>query len=163
MREAFAVDRTPAPALLERTDPSDLLIAGPMEDIPSIPIWSRGRMVLVGDAAHATSPSSGQRASLAAESAVQLARCLRDLPHPQAFASYEQLRRARVKRIIKTAARTNRNKAAGPIARIVRDLFLPAAMKLLAKPEKMAWQYDYPIDWAQPAETVPAQARNGPV
>ncbi len=156
-RAAFAADRTPAPGLLARTDPGELLIVGPMEDIPTVPVWSTGRMVLVGDAAHATSPSSGQGASLAAESAVQLARCLRDLPHPQAFAAYEQARRPRVERIIKMAARTNRNKAAGPLARIARDLFLPTAMKLLAKPEKMAWQVGYLIDWNAPAEAMPAQ------
>jgi 2-polyprenyl-6-methoxyphenol hydroxylase-like FAD-dependent oxidoreductase len=150
LREAFAGDRTPALDLLRRTEPADLLIVGPMEDIPKVPTWSKGRMVLIGDAAHATSPSSGQGASLAIESAVQLARCLRDLPHQQAFAAYEQMRRERVERIIAMAARTNSDKAAGPIARVLRDLLMPVAMKLLAKPEKMAWQYDYRIDWDEP-------------
>src|SRR5262249_16164571 len=127
-----------------------LLVVGPMEDIPTVPTWSNGRMVLIGDAAHATSPSSGQGASLAIESAVQLARCLRDLPYGQAFAAYEQLPRARVEKIIAMAARTNSDKAAGPVARVLRDLLLPVAMKLLAKPEKMAWQYDHRIDWDAP-------------
>ncbi len=27
-------------------------------------------------------------------------------------------------------------------------------MKLMAKPEKMAWQYDYAIDWDAPVEAV---------
>ena len=107
-------------------------------------------MVLVGDAAHAPSASSGQGASMAAESAVQLARCLRDLPHERAFAAYERLRRDRVERIIAAGARSNQDKAAGPVARVLRDLFLPATMKLLAKPEKMAWQFDYRIDWDAP-------------
>jgi FAD-dependent urate hydroxylase len=146
----FGEDRTPAARMIGRTRPEDLLIVGPMEDIPTVPTWNRGRMVLVGDSAHATSPSSGQGASLAFESAVQLARCLRDLPHEQAFAAYEQLRRARVEKIIAAAARTNSNKAAGPVARMLRDLILPTAMKLLAKPEKMAWQYGYRIDWDAP-------------
>ncbi|WP_345599527.1 FAD-dependent monooxygenase [Thermocatellispora tengchongensis] len=43
-----------------------------------VPHWRRGRMVLVGDAVHAPSNSSGQGAALAIESAVLLARCLRD-------------------------------------------------------------------------------------
>src|SRR4051812_26264970 len=132
LREAFAGDRTPALELISRVEPAELLVVGPMEDIPTVPTWHRGRTVLVGDAAHPTSPSSGQRASLAIESAVQLARCLRDLPHPQAFLAYERLRRARVERIIAAAARTNTDKAAGPIARVLRDLFLPTAMRLLA-------------------------------
>jgi FAD-dependent urate hydroxylase len=147
LREAFAQDRTPALHLLDRTDPADLLIVGPMEDLPNVPRWSAGRLVLVGDSAHAPSASSGQGASMAVESAVQLARCLRDLPYERAFAAYERLRRSRVERVIAAGARANQDKAAGPLARVLRDLFLPTAMKLLAKPEKMAWQFDYRIDW----------------
>lgn len=150
LRDAFAGDRTHAPALLARTRPADLLVIGPVEDLPRVPVWSRGRMVLVGDAAHATSPSSGQGASLAIESAVQLARCLRDLPHQEAFAAYEQLRRARVEKIIAAAARTNQSKAAGPVARVLRDLMMPVFMKRLATPEKMAWQFGHRIDWDTP-------------
>jgi 2-polyprenyl-6-methoxyphenol hydroxylase-like FAD-dependent oxidoreductase len=131
-----------------------------MEDMSTVPVWSRDRMVLIGDAAHATSPSSGQGASLAAESAILLARCLRDLPYHQAFAAYEQLRRERVEKIIKMAARTNRDKAAGPVGRVVRDLVLPVAMRLLARPERMAWQVDYRIDWAAPAQRSLAEAGN---
>jgi FAD-dependent urate hydroxylase len=103
-------------------------------------------MVLVGDAAHATSPSSGQGASLAFESAVQLARCLRDLPHPEAFRAYENLRRTRVERIIAQAARTNRNKAAGPVGRVLRDALLPLAMKF-TDPARFTWQFDHRIEW----------------
>jgi len=55
---------------------------------------------------------------------------------------------------IARAARTNNDKAVGPIARVLRDLVLPVAMKLLAKPEKMAWQYDYRIDWDAPVTGV---------
>jgi FAD-dependent urate hydroxylase len=158
LRKAFAEDRTPALDLLRRTEAADVLVVGPVEDIPTVPSWSEGRMVLIGDAAHATSPSSGQGASLAIESAVQLARCLRDLPHEQAFAAYEQLRRARVDKIIAQAARTNSNKAAGPIARVLRDLVMPVAMKRLTKPEKMAWQFDYRIDWDASVPGVPPRA-----
>jgi 2-polyprenyl-6-methoxyphenol hydroxylase-like FAD-dependent oxidoreductase len=149
LREAFADDRTPALDLMGRTDPADLVITGSLEDIPTVPTWHRGRSVLIGDAAHATSPSSGQGASLAAESAVQLARCLRDLPYERAFPAYEQLRRERAERIIKMAARTNSDKAAGPVARVVRDVAMPIAMKL-AKPEKWTWQFDHHIDWSAP-------------
>jgi 2-polyprenyl-6-methoxyphenol hydroxylase-like FAD-dependent oxidoreductase len=153
---AFADDRTPALDLIRRTDPAELLVIGAMEDMPTVPTWRKGRVVLVGDAAHATSPSSGQGASLAIESAVQLARCLRDLPHGPAFAAYEQLRRDRVEKIIAAAARTNNNKAAGPVARMLRDLFLPAAMRMLAKSDKLTWQYNYRIDWDAPVAPAPA-------
>jgi hypothetical protein len=162
LRKALADDRTPALALLNRTEAADLLVIGPMEDIPTVPTWSKDRMVLIGDAAHATSPSSGQGASLAVESAVQLARCLRDLPHEQAFAAYEQLRRTRVEKIIAQAARTDSDKAAGPILRVVRDLLMPVAMKRLAKPERMAWQFDYHIDWSPRSRAPLTRSRRAP-
>ena len=145
---AFADDRMPVLDILRASEESEFVAIGGMEDIPRVPHWRRGRMVLVGDAAHATSPSSGQGASLAAESAVQLARCLRDLPLPQAFTAYESLRRARVERVIAAAARTNSDKAAGPVARVLRDALMPVAMRLLANPEKWRWQFDHPIDWS---------------
>jgi FAD-dependent urate hydroxylase len=78
---------------------------------------------------------------------VQLARCLRDLPIADAFQAYDRIRRPRIERITAIAARTNKSKAAGPVARVLRDLLLPVTMKLLAKPEKMAWQNEYRIDW----------------
>jgi FAD-dependent urate hydroxylase len=102
-----------------------------------------------GDAAHAPTSSSGQGASLALEDAVELARSLRDLPHDRAFKAFEGLRRERVEKIIAAAARTNSNKAAGPVGRVIRDLTLPVLMKLFAKPEKSAWQYEYTVDWDQ--------------
>jgi 2-polyprenyl-6-methoxyphenol hydroxylase-like FAD-dependent oxidoreductase len=153
MRELFAGDRIPAVEILGHVDPAELVMTGAMEDLPTVPRWSNGRIVLVGDSAHATSPSSGQGASIAVESAIQLARCLRDLPTvADAFASYENLRRDRVERIIAAGARTNTDKAAGPVTRVLRDLLMPMAMKVLAKPERMAWQYDYRIDWDAPVE-----------
>ncbi|MEU5692933.1 NAD(P)/FAD-dependent oxidoreductase [Actinosynnema sp. NPDC020468] len=148
LEEVFAADRTPATRMIARTDPADLVVTGALEDLPSVPRWSRGRVVLIGDAAHATSPSSGQGASLAVESAVQLARCLRDLPHDRAFAAYEGLRRARVERIIAQAARTNSDKAAGPVARVLRDLLMPIGMRFV-KAEKFTWQFDHRIEWGE--------------
>jgi len=155
LRDTFAGDRTAAPRLLERTRPEDVLVVGPMEDLPKVPTWSRGRAVLVGDAAHAPSSSSGQGASIAIESAVELALCLRDLPYDRAFAAFEARRRQRVEKIIAAGARTNSNKAAGPVARMLRDLTLPVLMKMMAKPEKSDWQFGYRIRWDEPA-TVPA-------
>ncbi|TVZ90305.1 FAD-dependent oxidoreductase [Streptomyces sp. BK340] len=59
--------------------------------------WHAGRVLLIGDAAHAASPATGQGASMALEDAVVLAKALRDTPDPRtAFAVYEQHRRPRV-------------------------------------------------------------------
>ncbi|TQF06513.1 FAD-dependent monooxygenase [Kitasatospora acidiphila] len=150
LAEACAEDRTPALELIRHTDPAELLITGPMENMPLLPHWSRGRMVLVGDSAHAPSSSSGQGASLAIESSVELARCARDLPLDEALARYEALRRPRVERIIKHTERTNSNKAAGPVGRVLRDALMPIGMKLM-NPEKFSAHLHHRIDWAAPA------------
>ncbi|MFG2496715.1 FAD-dependent oxidoreductase [Streptomyces sp. NPDC048441] len=151
LREACADDRTPAPDLLAATAPEDLLITGPTENMPPIRAWSRGRMTLIGDAAHATSPTLGQGAALASESAVELARCLRDLPHDKAFTAYEALRRPRVERILKltttAATRTGSTKSAGPLGRVLRDTMLPVALKLGGGSGWSAWPFEHRIDW----------------
>jgi 2-polyprenyl-6-methoxyphenol hydroxylase-like FAD-dependent oxidoreductase len=151
LASVFAEDRCPALRLLEATDPNEMVIVGALEDLPSVPTWHSGRVVLAGDSAHATSPSSGQGASIAIESGIQLARCLRDLPLPEAFGAYEHLRRDRVERIIAAGANINKKKAPGPVARVLRDLLLPTMLKLIVKPDRMAWQSGYRIDWDEPA------------
>ncbi|WP_049761393.1 FAD-dependent oxidoreductase [Rubrobacter xylanophilus] len=123
--------------------------AYPVHDIPTAPVWHAGPAVLVGDAVHATSPNSGQGASLAVEDALVLARCLRDLPEPErAFAAYERLRRERVERVVAYSRRIGQSKAVGnPLARWLRDAILPFALKRFASPDAHAWLYDYRVDW----------------
>jgi len=107
-------------------------------------------MIVIGDAAHATAPSSGQGASMAIEDAIELARCLRDLTDTQqAFVAYERLRRERVERIVAHGARTSNSKAAGPIARVLRDLMLPMFLKRAAGngDKALARMHDYHIVW----------------
>lgn len=121
--------------------------------------WHHERMVLVGDAGHVTSPSSGQGASLAIEDAIVLARCLRDLPdHREAFAAYQSLRQGRVRKVYENARKVNASKAAGPIGRVLRDLLLPVFAKKLAAPEATAWLHGYHIDFAKPGGGEQAQA-----
>jgi 2-polyprenyl-6-methoxyphenol hydroxylase-like FAD-dependent oxidoreductase len=121
-------------------------------DFPSVPVWHTDRMVIIGDAAHATSPSAGQGASMAMEDAVMLARCLRDIPSlPEAFTTYTGLRRSRVERVVAQGRRNGTGKAAGPIAARIRDAMMPFVLNRFATPESMAWMHDYRIDWATAA------------
>lgn len=78
-------------------------------DLPHIPTWWHDRTVLVGDAVHAPSPSSGQGTAMALEDAVVLARALRGSTE-NALADYEHSRRARVEKIVKAGARTSSTK-----------------------------------------------------
>jgi 2-polyprenyl-6-methoxyphenol hydroxylase-like FAD-dependent oxidoreductase len=160
IKEQYAEDTLPALAMIDRVRPGDLVSVGGMQDMPPVPVWHRGRAVLVGDAAHATSPSSGQGASLAIESAVELARCLRDLPVASAFEAYEGLRRARVETVIARTARINADKAPGPVGRLIRDLMFPLAMRTFYRPEKMmGWMHRYAIDWDEVVSPLPAESR----
>jgi FAD-dependent urate hydroxylase len=142
----FAEDVTPAVDIIRATP--GRLAGWATYDLPSVPTWRRGPMIIIGDAAHATAPSSGQGASMAIEDAVVLARCLRDLPDTrEAFATYEKLRRKRVERIVAHGARTSNSKAAGPVARVLRDLMMPLILKRVASGESLAWMHAYHIDW----------------
>jgi 2-polyprenyl-6-methoxyphenol hydroxylase-like FAD-dependent oxidoreductase len=105
-------------------------------------------MVLVGDAAHAASPSSGQGASMAIEDGIVLAKCLRDVPEIDgALAAYEHARRDRVERVVAQGRRNGSGKTPGPFGRVVRDLFLRVVFPRVAKSDSLAWITDYRIDW----------------
>lgn len=154
LRETYAGD-VPGGELAARTSAESLQITGALNIMPPVPHWYRGRMVLVGDSVHAPSNSTGQGASLAIESAVQLARCLRDLPDPSsAFTAYEQLRRPRVEKIAARGARTNSAKTPGPVGRKVMQLLMPLMFKALNFEKTMSWEQRYTIDWDAPVTTT---------
>jgi 2-polyprenyl-6-methoxyphenol hydroxylase-like FAD-dependent oxidoreductase len=119
----------------------------PVYDMPPLTTWHRGSVCLVGDAAHATSPHLGQGASQSLEDAVVLAKCLRDMPTPaQAFAAYEQERKARAEALVAEARKMGTQKSPPTgIAAWFRDLLLPFFLKLTAT--QTAWIYDYKVAW----------------
>jgi 2-polyprenyl-6-methoxyphenol hydroxylase-like FAD-dependent oxidoreductase len=146
LTDMFADDFGPAKRLIEAT--THELSASPIHTLPRLPRWHADRMIVIGDAAHAPSPSSGQGASLSIEDGVELARNLRDLPSTaQAFTAFERSRRPRVQRIIKQAARVNNSKAATGVSRIFRDAMLPHILKFIANSKDSGQLYGYHIDW----------------
>jgi 2-polyprenyl-6-methoxyphenol hydroxylase-like FAD-dependent oxidoreductase len=147
LRAVYA-DDDPGARLARCTMPESLQVVGALHIMPPVPRWYRSRMVLVGDAVHAPSNSTGQGASLAIESAVQLARCVRDLPNAQsAFATYEALRRSRVEAIAQRGAKINHSKAPGRVARMFMPLALPLMFKLMDIEKTMGAEQRYTIDW----------------
>ena len=121
----------------------------PIYDLPSLPTWHKGPLVLVGDSAHATSPHAGQGASMALEDAVMLGKCLRDVTDlDAAFAKYESLRKDRVEKLVKSARRTGNSKTiTNPIAIALRDLLMPVFLKRLAGSAELEWVHSYKVDW----------------
>lgn len=91
--EVFVHDGGVVGAILAASD--DPVGAWPIADLPTLRTWHTRNVCLLGDAAHASSPSAGQGASLALEDAVVLAALIRDHGATQrAFAAFEQQRRA---------------------------------------------------------------------
>lgn len=146
--DLFAADAGPAVDIIRRTP--HLIVGADQHDMPKVRVWWRGAMIIIGDAAHAASPSSGQGASLAIEDALVLAKCLRDAPGPAAaFAAFERLRRPRVERVVAFGARSASHKAPGPVGRVVRDLVLPWFLKGFAR-QPQEWLFGYHLDWEDP-------------
>ena len=117
-------------------------------DLGHVPIWHRGPMVIIGDAAHAPSPTSGQGASMAAEDGVILAKALRDLPSiGAALAEYELQRRQRVEKIVAFGARGSSAKVPGRFGRVMRDALLRVVFRFFVSERSMAWQFDHRVEW----------------
>lgn len=120
-------------------------------DLPHVPTWSRSRMLVLGDAAHAPSPSSGQGASIALEDAVVLARSLRDCADvPAALAAYERARRDRVERIVKAGARSSSSKIPGRLGLRLQEPVLSFVFRHLVTEKNTAWMHGHRIDWDAP-------------
>lgn len=73
----------------------------PLLDRNPLPLWSRDRIVLLGDACHPMKPHMAQGAAMAIEDAAMLVRCLDANPanFEAAFASYEHSRHARTSEV----------------------------------------------------------------
>jgi 2-polyprenyl-6-methoxyphenol hydroxylase-like FAD-dependent oxidoreductase len=75
-------------------------------DLADVRVWHRDRAVIIGDAAHAASPATGQGASMAMEDAVALAGAIRDEDGiDAALAGYEERRRGPVEANTAASAR----------------------------------------------------------
>ena len=112
----------PVQTILQNTS---RILWGPVHDLPNLPRWSHGRVVLIGDAAHAISPHAGLGASLALEDAINVAKKLRQGSPEAAFESFQQERQARVNKIIANARKRGEAKRTlPPNAAKIRDFML---------------------------------------
>jgi 2-polyprenyl-6-methoxyphenol hydroxylase-like FAD-dependent oxidoreductase len=89
--------------------PAEAILHNDIVDRPPADRWSAGRVTLLGDAAHPTTPNLGQGAAMAIESSVVLARCL--AAHDSlsaALAAYEATRRPRTSYVTEASWRLGR-------------------------------------------------------
>jgi FAD-dependent urate hydroxylase len=113
-RLAFRDFADPVPRLLDQG--GDAYFA-PIEEVAP-PVWTAHRTVLVGDAAHASSPNMAQGAAMAVEDTLVLADLLATgQPVEQALAEYERRRRPRVAWVQAQTRRRDRTRNLPPALR----------------------------------------------
>ena len=120
LAQLFSGFAEPAATLL---DSADAIHVSTIEEV-ALDSWARGHVVLVGDAAHATSPNMAQGAAMALEDAHVLADCLRDIRSiPDALAAFQARRRPRTDWV---RAQTHRRDHTRYLPPTVRDNVLRA-------------------------------------
>ncbi len=143
--ELHAGDQAPVLEIIRAT-PAESLGKWLTREMPAIKNWYKGCVCLIGDAAHATSPSAGQGASLALEDAIVLAKCMRDIPKLElALAAFQNQRKPRVDAIVQQARRNGDRKVPNPVMGFVMDLMLPTFLK--AATSGVHQMYGYKVDW----------------
>jgi 2-polyprenyl-6-methoxyphenol hydroxylase-like FAD-dependent oxidoreductase len=137
----------PVPQLIAS---SDHIIKTVMYDMPSLPEWYKGKTILIGDAAHAVSPTSGLGASLALEDAIILAKLLRKyttIEYPKAFFDFQSIRKPRVEKVrVDAQKRNNDKKVHSPISAWFRDTIMSVFLRLFGL-GAADWKYNYKVDW----------------
>jgi len=120
----------------------------PGADLPALPQWSKGRVALLGDAAHATLPFLAQGAVMALEDAVVLSR---EVAHTAELAAalrgYESLRRPRTARVQEQSRGMSRIYHAGGVVAAARNLTLRLAGPSYAL-GRLEWIYRWTPDSA---------------
>jgi 2-polyprenyl-6-methoxyphenol hydroxylase-like FAD-dependent oxidoreductase len=122
IRRRFSGWHEPIAAVVEATDETAIL-RNDVYYLDPLPRWSDGRIVLIGDAAHATTPGIGQGAAQAIEDAVVLAEQVvgRD-ELATALAEYETIRRRRAEAVLKMSRRADKAaQLANPLGWRVRN------------------------------------------
>ena len=113
----------------------------PGADLPPLPAWSKGRLALLGDAAHATLPFLAQGAVMALEDAVVLSREVARTPDvAAAFGSYERQRRDRTAKIQDQSRAMSRIYHASGLTAAARNLTLQLAGPAFAL-GRLEWIY----------------------
>lgn len=105
--EMFRGFHAPVQDVLRATDDEAVIWTDIFDVAPEHP-FTRRRVVLLGDAAHAVTPDLGQGACQALEDAAVLPNLLAQLPFEHAFARFERLRVPRTRRLVRDSRRFGR-------------------------------------------------------
>lgn len=124
MHRRFDGWHSPIPALLADTAP-EAVLRHDIYRLPPLATYVRGRVALLGDAAHAMTPDLGQGGGQAIEDAVVLAAALSTAPDvPAALARFDQQRRPRTQAISRASTMMGRfgQQLHNPLAVALRNI-----------------------------------------
>ena len=140
LRDFHAGWHDPIPQIV---DAAENIVVTDTLDVATLPTWSRKRTLLIGDAAHATSPHAGQGASLALEDAMLLGALMQDWQELSlTFQNFEAERRPRAEKIVALARRNGNSKREfSATGAWIRDQMLKLLLPISAK--GMDWMYTY--------------------
>jgi len=107
----------PVPAILDALGPGGTVHVAPIEEV-TLDQWSSGSVLLIGDAAHATSPNMAEGAAMALEDGLVLAECLAsECGIGQALAKFQARRRPRTQWVLAQTHRRDRTRNLPPTLR----------------------------------------------
>lgn len=113
LRSRFGHLHDPVPALIDAT-PDDAIWRDSLDDLFPIRRWHRGRIALLGDAAHPMTPDLGQGACHAILDARAISIALAERPDPTvAFARYQRARWRSAARMVLVARAATRGAGSG--------------------------------------------------
>jgi 2-polyprenyl-6-methoxyphenol hydroxylase-like FAD-dependent oxidoreductase len=117
-------------AIIENT-PEERIIRNDISDLKPIPLWHKGRICLLGDAAHATTPNMGQGGAQGVEDAYYMSNILSKVKdYPEAFKIFESERKKKVNNIVNSSWK---------LGKLIHNRVGQQVLKLAQKftPEKM--------------------------
>ena len=138
--ETFAGWAEPVGEIVEATLADDI-VERPIWDRPPLKSWSKGRVTLLGDAAHPVVPSLGQGANMAFEDAYELSACLLCAPTIEmALNAYENSRIPRTEVIYDRSATQGYRSYQPDSETTFREMMKPNQIN---QDEFQAWLYNY--------------------
>jgi 2-polyprenyl-6-methoxyphenol hydroxylase-like FAD-dependent oxidoreductase len=143
LRSRFGDWHEPIPSLLAAATG---VLRHDMYELPDLPTYVRGRVALVGDAAHAMTPNLGQGAGQAVEDVATLVTLLDRHDIPDALARYDALRRRHTQAVVRRSRQAGLlGQWSSPLAVGLRDRLIR-----LLPPSVMARQFEPIMNWRLP-------------